>query len=128
MAAVAGDAENINKQARKMRTNWVTNKHPADGFFNKNARVGALPLRVVVGKKLADVFEAQAAEDRIGHGVVDHVAVGMRGAAAVVLQAFAADDQRQVGLETVQIKSVADAKHVVAPRCEEKRKADKASS
>ena len=26
MAAVAGDAENINKQARKMRTNWIKNK------------------------------------------------------------------------------------------------------
>ena len=33
MAAVAGDAENINKQARKMRTNWVTNKQTADGFL-----------------------------------------------------------------------------------------------
>ena len=29
MAAVAGDAENINKQARMMRTNWVTNKQTA---------------------------------------------------------------------------------------------------
>ena len=26
MAAVAGDAENINKQARKMRTNWEKTK------------------------------------------------------------------------------------------------------
>ena len=29
MAAVAGDAENINKQARKMRTNWTKNKQAA---------------------------------------------------------------------------------------------------
>ena len=35
MAAVAGDAENINKQARKMRTNWVTNKQTADGFLRE---------------------------------------------------------------------------------------------
>ena len=33
MAAVTGDAENINKQARILRTNWVTNKQTADGFL-----------------------------------------------------------------------------------------------
>ena len=33
MAAVVGDAENINKQARKMRTNWVTNKQAANGLL-----------------------------------------------------------------------------------------------
>ena len=45
MAAVAGDADNINKQARKMRTNWVNsperanwvndvkNKQAANGFY-----------------------------------------------------------------------------------------------
>ena len=41
MAAVAGDAENINKQARKMRTNWVTNKQTADGFLRSAAVEGA---------------------------------------------------------------------------------------
>ena len=30
MAAVAGDADNINKQARKMRTDWIKNKQAAD--------------------------------------------------------------------------------------------------
>ena len=38
MAAVTGDAEKIkgmiiNKQARILRTNWVTNKQTADGFL-----------------------------------------------------------------------------------------------
>ena len=41
MAAVAGDADNINKQARKMRTNWVTNKQTADGFLRTAAVEGA---------------------------------------------------------------------------------------
>ena len=39
MAAVAGDAENINKQARKMRTNWTKNKHAANGLLS-SAQVG----------------------------------------------------------------------------------------
>ena len=34
MAAVAGDAENINKQARKMRTNWTKNKQAANGLLS----------------------------------------------------------------------------------------------
>ena len=41
MAAVAGDAENINKQARKMRTNWVAHKQTADGFLRSAAVEGA---------------------------------------------------------------------------------------
>ena len=41
MAAVAGDAETINKQARKMRTNWVTHKQTADGFLRSAAVEGA---------------------------------------------------------------------------------------
>ena len=35
-AAVAGDAENINKQARKERTDWINkqkNKQATNGFF-----------------------------------------------------------------------------------------------
>ena len=39
MAAVAGDADNINKQARKMRTNWIKNKQVANGFL-RSAPVG----------------------------------------------------------------------------------------
>ena len=38
---VAGEDENINKQARKMRTNWVTNKQTADGFLRTAAVEGA---------------------------------------------------------------------------------------
>ena len=34
MAAVAGDAENINKQARTVRTNWIKNKQAANGLLS----------------------------------------------------------------------------------------------
>ena len=42
MAAVAGDAENINKQARKERTDWINkqkNKQATNGFLS-SAPVG----------------------------------------------------------------------------------------
>ena len=38
---MTGDAENINKQARILRTNWVTNKQTADGFLPRSAVEGA---------------------------------------------------------------------------------------
>ena len=41
MAAVAGDAENINKQARKMRTNWIKNKQAANGLLSSAPVEGA---------------------------------------------------------------------------------------
>ena len=37
MAAVAGDAENIKKQARKMRINWIKNKQAANGLLSSPA-------------------------------------------------------------------------------------------
>ena len=52
MAAVAGDADNINKQARKTRTNWlksperanwVTNKQTANVFLPNIFTLGARP-------------------------------------------------------------------------------------
>ena len=59
MAAVAGDAErNINKQAQKMRTNWVTNKREekkilscleqanGDGRLLALSRSGGRPYRL----------------------------------------------------------------------------------
>ena len=45
MAAVAGDADNINKQARKMRTNWVTHKQTANGLLT-SLRTGPSTLHV----------------------------------------------------------------------------------
>jgi len=55
MAAVAGDAErNINKQARKMRTNWVTNKREENSLSNKQtATDGFLRSAAVEGARTA---------------------------------------------------------------------------
>ena len=59
MAAVAGDADNINKQARKKCTNWVNsperanwvnavkNKQTANGFL-RSAPAGGCPCRLQV--------------------------------------------------------------------------------
>ena len=45
MAAVAGDADNINKQARKMRTKWIKNKQAANGLLT-SLRTGPSTLHV----------------------------------------------------------------------------------
>ena len=83
--------------------------HPANGFFDENPRIGGLPVRVCVGEELADVRLAQRATDRVRDGVIDHIAITMRRAAAVVLKADPADDQREAGFQPVQIETVADA-------------------
>jgi len=45
MAAVAGDADNINKQARKMRTNWVNSPERATGSTtSRTSASGKRPL------------------------------------------------------------------------------------
>ena len=58
MAAVAGDAENINKQARNVRkdwlnsparANWVKNKQEANGFLRSApVRSGGCPRRLAL--------------------------------------------------------------------------------
>ena len=48
MAAVAGDAENINKQARKERANWIWNKRK-----NEQAASGLLSSTPVEGARAA---------------------------------------------------------------------------
>ena len=57
MAAVAGDADNINKQARKMRTNWVNSPERATGSTtsrtSKHAADVLLPSAPVEGARTA---------------------------------------------------------------------------
>ena len=45
MAAVAGDAGNINKQARKTRTNWLDSPERANWVTNKQTAHGFLRSR-----------------------------------------------------------------------------------
>ena len=56
-------------------------------------RVGAAPALVGVGEVLADVAEARGAEQRVDHGVREHVGVGVPVEAALVLDLDAAEDQ-----------------------------------
>ena len=53
MAAVAGDADNINKQARKMRTNWVNSPERANWVKNKQTANGFLRSAPVGGAHAA---------------------------------------------------------------------------
>ena len=49
MAAVAGDADNINKQARKMRTNWVNSPERANWVKNKQTNGNGFLRSATVG-------------------------------------------------------------------------------
>lgn len=71
--------------------------------------------RVGVGEELADVGEAKGAEDGIGDGVVEGVAIGVGGWAGVVGEGNAAEDEGAApaggreGFEAVEVVAVADA-------------------
>ena len=49
--------------------------HDRDGAFQQLDAVGALPLRIGVGKMLADVARGGRAENRVGHRVTQHVGI-----------------------------------------------------
>ena len=53
MAAVAGDADNINKQARKTHTNWLKSPERANWVRNKQAANGLLSSAPVGGARAA---------------------------------------------------------------------------
>ena len=58
MAAVAGDAENINKQARKMRINWIKNKQAANGLLS-SAPVGGARAAYLCGRALGPLHPSR---------------------------------------------------------------------
>ena len=72
-------------------------------------RVGAGKRGVVRGKERADVLEPCGAEHRIGEGVREHVAVGVAGEAAWIVDSHAAEHERHPGLERVRVEARADA-------------------
>ncbi len=71
--------------------------------------VGALPLGVGGGEEGADVAGGDCAEEGVGDGVEEEVAVGVAGEAFGVIDLEAADDQRHVLLEGVRVKAETDA-------------------
>ena len=76
MAAVAGDAENINKQARTVRTNWIKNTQAANGLFLSflsSAPVGGARAAYLCGRALGPLHPS-----RTDHVVPTLAVVGSR--------------------------------------------------
>ena len=75
--------------------------------------VGALPLRIGIGKVAADVAEAGGAENRVGGRVAGDVAVGVAERARVERDRHAADDRaagpRRDGADRSRCRRAADA-------------------
>eukprot|EP00408_Alexandrium_pacificum_P018813 CAMPEP_0171196342 /NCGR_PEP_ID=MMETSP0790-20130122/21853_1 /TAXON_ID=2925 /ORGANISM="Alexandrium catenella, Strain OF101" /LENGTH=246 /DNA_ID=CAMNT_0011661563 /DNA_START=165 /DNA_END=902 /DNA_ORIENTATION=+ len=86
--------------------------HQPPGLVEELLGVRSPPPRVVVGKELADVGEAQSTEDGICGRVVEHVAVGVRLHAEVALHLHAADHAALSSLlarrQAVDVPAVAD--------------------
>ena len=82
--------------------------HEPVGLGDEEVGGGVLPAGVVVGEELADVGLGESAEDGVGGGVVDDIAVAVPGWAAVVVEFDAADDEGAAGFEAVEVEAVAD--------------------
>ena len=72
-------------------------------------RVGALPARIVRREQRADVAEPGGAEHRVDQRVRDHVAVGVAGEPARMVELDAAEDERHALDERVRVDADPDA-------------------
>src|SRR5208282_2480613 len=78
-------------------------------LLQKYGGVGVFPLRVGRRKQRSDVGAGDGAEQRVGDGVQQDVAVGMAAEALRVWQSHATDFEWNAGLEFVRVPAVADA-------------------
>ena len=83
--------------------------HLRVGVAQQVERVGAVPARVAGGEERADVAEPGRAEHGVGERVRDHVAVGVAGEAARMLDRDAAEHERNAVLERMRVDADADA-------------------
>ena len=70
--------------------------------------VGAGERRIPGGEERADVLEARGAEHRVGERVREHVAVGVAGEPARMVDPDAAEHERHAVLERVRVDAGAD--------------------
>src|SRR5204863_5960197 len=75
----------------------------------QHAAVGALPLRIGVGKMRAQIAERQRAENRVAHRVQQYVGVRMAVEAAVPGNRDAAEDELAPHDERMHVEPVSDA-------------------
>jgi len=84
----------------------------SDGFAEEVGRVAAVVGGVVVGEQLADVALGDGAEQRVGDGVEEDVAVGMGDGSGGVFDGDAADDHWPPAVggcgEAVKVVAVSD--------------------
>src|SRR5580658_5320411 len=67
----------------------------------KDGGVGVLPTRIARREEAADVAGGNSAEERVGNGVQQHVAVGVAGQAFGMIDGQAADLEWHARLECV---------------------------
>ena len=81
-----------------MITSQLTARHPARSIRSTTSAkqpraVQPLPLGIGVGIVLADIAQAGGPQERIGHGMTDHVGVGVTDQPARMLDLESAQDQ-----------------------------------
>jgi len=84
----------------------------ADHMFKQQHAVDPLVGGVGVGEIAADVAEAESAENRITNRMQQNIRVRMTEQAIFIRDRHAAEDQRPVGNQAMDIKTVADTHHV----------------
>ena len=73
------------------------------GEVEEDGGVGVFPAGVARGEEAADVAGGYSAEESVGDGVEEDIAVGVSGQAFRVVEGHAADAQRYSGLEFVGV-------------------------
>lgn len=79
--------------------------------FEKTDGAGIFPAWIGIGEVSADVGEAGGAEECVGDGVNEDVAIGVASGAAVEWDVDAADDEGAAGFEAVEVVAYAGASH-----------------
>ena len=64
------------------------------GQVEKDGRVGVFPARIAGREEAADIAGGDGAQQRVGNGVQQHVAVGVAGQALGVVKRQSANAQR----------------------------------
>ena len=82
------------------------------GLADENRGVGVLPARIAGWEILSDVARTGGAQQCVGDGVQNRVAVGVAGQAAGVADAHAAQDERARIVEGVDVDALPDPNHV----------------
>lgn len=82
--------------------------HPAQRFFQKHRRVGALPSRFRRREQCSDVWSSNASQQRVSDGMQQDVPIGMTAEPLGIVERNAANLQGDSSFELVRVPSVAD--------------------